>query len=368
MLNEIDELDQFRITVQHLEVCRELVLDGGEAKCRSALILFDHVCEVILFRILNEEFARDDFERKVIPERYPPKKRGQIRRSFHSKLEVVAKTNKLPVAVVTSLGILHSYRNATYHRDKHNPAVLNILARIAFVATADLFARTAAGFDNRGVGGQDAVEWLQRYGFGDSLIWFETVAKAIAKELKREVRPRLATVKEAFVADVQTRREAIRKMLGELFPSGGSEEIDRMLKRYEFRRQRPELESTLSQKFRTLNYRIAAGHGHEVTREEYAAAEAEFRTAYELQFEKFSATYRYGDLECMGDQLEPLCNEENFRAALVRYSNLDKQLTSFEQSTYRCYVEMEWAAEMQADIARGNRTRRLCLRPSQSLC
>jgi hypothetical protein len=140
------------------------------------------------------------------------------------------------------------------------------------------------------------VEWLQRYGLTDSLIWFETVARTIAKELKRDVRPRLATVKRAFVADVQTRLEAIRKMLAEPFPSGGSEEIDRMLKRYEFRRQRPELESTLSQKFRTLNYKIAAGHGDEVTREEYEAAETEFRTAYEMQFEKFNATCRDRDL------------------------------------------------------------------------
>ena len=73
MLNEFDELDQFRITVQHLEVCRELILDGGEAKCRSALILLDHVCEVILFRIINEEYARDDYVRSVTPELYPPK-------------------------------------------------------------------------------------------------------------------------------------------------------------------------------------------------------------------------------------------------------------------------------------------------------
>ena len=74
---------------------------------------------------------------------------------------------------------------------------------------------------------------------------------------------------------------------------------------------------------------------------------------YEMQFEKFNPTCQYRDLECIRNQLEPLSNEENFRAALVRYSTLDKQLTSFEQSTYRCYIEMEWAAEMQADIERG---------------
>jgi hypothetical protein len=353
MLQNTEELDQFRITVQHLESCRDLILEGGEARCRAALILLDHVSEVILYRIINQEYERDDMFRKVIPEKYPPKLRSQIKHSYHSKLEVVTNTHKLPIIVSKTLTVLHDYRNATYHRDKHNLVVLPIFARIALVATADLFARTAAGFGNRGIGGNDDVEWLQRYGLTDSLIWFETVARAIAKDLKRGVRPRLATVKEAFVTDVQTRLEAIRKILAELFSSVGSEEIDRMLKRYEFRRQRPELESRLSQKFRSLNYEIAAGHGDEVTLEEYEAAETEFRTAYERQFEKFNATCRHRDLECIGDQLESLRNEENFRSALIRYSTLDKQLTSFEQSTYRCYVEMEWAAEMQADIARG---------------
>jgi len=338
--------------VQHLESCRDLVLEGGEARCRAALILLDHISEVILYRIINQEYERDDMFRKVIPEKYPPKLRRQIRHSFRSKLDAVTKTHKLPVIVSEALTILHDYRNATYHHDKHNPAVLPVLARIALVATADLFARTAAGFNNTGVGGGEVV-WLQRYGLSDSPIWFETVARAIANELKRDVRPRLGAVKKAFVADVQTRLEAIRKMLGELFPGGGSEEIDRMLKRYEFRRHRPELESTLSQRFRALSYKIAAGHGDEVTREDYEAAETEFRTSYEKHFEKFKPSCRYIDLDGIQDQLKPVNGEKHFRAALAGYSMLDKLLTSFEQSTYRCYIEMELAAEMQADIARG---------------
>ena len=128
MLQDIDELDQFRITVQHFESCRDLILEGGEARCRAALILLDHVSEVILYRIINQEYERDDTFRKVVPEKYPPKLRGQIKRSFTSKLEVVTKTHTLTVIVSKTLTILHDYRNATYHRDKHNPAVLPILA------------------------------------------------------------------------------------------------------------------------------------------------------------------------------------------------------------------------------------------------
>src|SRR2546426_644918 len=95
MLREVETLDQFRITVQQLEVCRNLILQGGEAECRGALILLDHVSEVILHRILQEEIEKDEFTRKVIPERYPPKKRTEIERVFHAKLDAVANVNHL---------------------------------------------------------------------------------------------------------------------------------------------------------------------------------------------------------------------------------------------------------------------------------
>jgi hypothetical protein len=141
------------------------------------------------------------------------------------------------------------------------------------VAPADLFARTGAGFKGRGVAGRsDSLEWLQRYGLeSDSLICFETAARSIASQLKRGVRPRLTIVTNGFVADVNTRVAAIREMLTELFPDGSAELINRTLKWYEFKRTPPELESTLSEKLRALNYKIGSGHGDEVTREEYEA-------------------------------------------------------------------------------------------------
>jgi hypothetical protein len=67
VLREVEILDQFRITVQQLEVCRTLVLQGGEAECRGALILLDHVSEVILHRILQEEIE----EGRIYPKGYP---------------------------------------------------------------------------------------------------------------------------------------------------------------------------------------------------------------------------------------------------------------------------------------------------------
>jgi hypothetical protein len=353
MLQEIDELDQFRITVQQLEVCRGLILKGGEAHSRSALILLDHISEVILYRIMREEIERDEFTRKVLPQRYPPKKRSQIERVFHAKLDAVASVHHLPAVITTTLKILHGYRNAAQHQDKHNPAVLPVLARISLVATADLFARTAAGFKNRGIGGLSRpIEWLQPYGLDTGHVWYESVAKEIGRQLKRGVRPKLPLVNQSLATDISTRAEAVRNVLDEVF-DGDVAAADRMLKWYEFLRARWDLESKLSEKVRALDHKIAAGRGDEVTREEYLAADQEFQTAYDKEFNEFVPRDSYKTLDRIQSQVSSLASQKNFHSALSLYRSLDQGLTSLEASTTRGYHDIESYAELMSDIERG---------------
>src|ERR1044072_395621 len=353
MLQEIDELDQFRITVQHLEVCRNLILQGGEAHCRSALILLDHISEIILYRIMQEEIERDEFTRKVLPQRYTPQKRNQIERVFNAKLDAVANVHHLPAVIATTLKILHSYRNAAQHQDKHNPAVLPILARTSFVATADLFARTAAGFKNRGIGGLSRpIEWLQPYGLDTAHVWFESVATEIGRQLKKGGRFRLAVVKQSLATDISTRAKAVRNVLDEVF-EGDVAAADRMLKSYEFQRVRWDLESKLSQKVRALDHKIAAGRGDEVTREEYLAADQEFQTAYDKEFNQFVPRDSYQSLDRIQSEVSGFANQKNFHSALSLYRSLDQGLTSLEASTTRGYHDIESYAELMSDIERG---------------
>jgi hypothetical protein len=353
MRQEIDELDQFRITVQQLEVCRNLILQGGEAHCRSALILLDHISEVILYRIMQKEIERDEFTRKVVPQRYPPKKRSEVERVFHAKLDAVASVHHLPALITTTLKIMHSYRNAAQHQDKHNPAVLLILARISFVATGDFFARTAAGFKNRGIGGLSrSTEWLQPYGLDTGHVWFESVAKEIGRELKKGIRPKFAVVERNLATDISTRAKAVRNVLDEVF-EGDVAAADRMLKLYEFQRVRWDLESKLSQKLRALDHKIAAGHGNEVTREEYLAADEEFQTAYDKELNEFVQSDSYQTLDRIQSEVSGFADQKNFRSALSLYKSLDQELTSLEASTTQGYHDMESYAELMSDIERG---------------
>lgn len=64
---EEDELEQFRLIVEQLEVCRDLVLAEVGPKLRMALILLDNTAEVMLYRISRKAFEHDKKARRVIP-------------------------------------------------------------------------------------------------------------------------------------------------------------------------------------------------------------------------------------------------------------------------------------------------------------
>lgn len=350
----MDDLDQFRITLQQLEIARELVLTRGETGCRVSLILLDNVAETILYRIIQNEFESDDFTRAFVPERYPPNARRQIERVFAEKLNAVAKARLLPVPVVTTLLILHAYRNAAYHRDTHNPVVLPLLARVALIAVADLFARTRAGIRISGAGGhQEPIDWLERYGAGKAFVDFDVAARSIARQLKARVRPSLPVLVNGFAADITSRIANVRQVLTEQLPAPNEEEINRILKWFEFRHSNPDLESKLSEDYRALIYKISSGHEAEVTRDQYVSAETKFRSNYKYAHEQYQPRLTYAGLAAIEAIVSELYVASNYRRALQRYAALDAQVTTFEEVTSAAHRQFEYQVEMESNIRRG---------------
>jgi len=350
----VDEFDQFRITLQQLEIARDLLLSGDEAGCRVSLIVLDTVAEAILYRIVQTEFERDDFTRAFVPERYPPKTRRQIERVFAEKLEAVAKARRLPTSVVTTILILHGYRNAAYHRDTHNPVVLPLLARVALLAVADLFARTRGGIVIGAAGGyQQPLSWLEQYGFDNTFLEFNVAARSVGRQLKSRVRPALQVLINGFVVDLTSRIAAVRQVLTDKLPSPSEQETNRILKWFEFRHAHPDLESKLSVEYRTLNYKIAAGSGADVTRDEYVAAEETFRASYRSAHDRFEQRCTCAALASIEAAIPELQVSRNYRRALERYAALDEQVTTFEQITAAAHRQFEHDMEMESDMRRG---------------
>ncbi len=350
----MDELDQFRITVQQMEIARDLVLARAETGCRVALILLDNAGETMLYRIVQEEFESDAFTRAFVPERYPPKARREIDRLFAAKVKAVTTARRLPASVGATLLVLHAYRNAAYHRDSHNPAVLPLLARVALIAVADLFARTRGGIRTSGVGGyRKPMAWLQPYGFGETSVNLDVAARSIARKLKTRVRPTLPALVQGFASDIGSRISAVREVLTNRLAAPSEQEINRILKWFEFVYRNPDLESKLSEDYRALNYRIASGHGKEVTRDEYVDAEAKFRDGYRSAHEEYRPACMYAGLVAIETDVAKVNAAKDYRDAVQCYAALDARITTFEQVTFAARREIEYQSEMESDIRRG---------------
>src|SRR5262249_54128834 len=107
--------------------------------------------------------------------------------SFVKKVDLIAqyetahplsRHKKVPRENWTVLRIAHRYRNAIYHRDSHNPALVGILARLMLQATCSLFVSTQAGHWGTS-DGQRQLGDLNRYELTDEhgMLWPQKAAE-----------------------------------------------------------------------------------------------------------------------------------------------------------------------------------------------
>jgi len=145
-----DDFGRFILGAEQLSVCRELLLSASTPKQRMAVILLDSLAEALLYRVMQEAFLYSDqaWFSDLLP-LYPEKKRQRMRTHFAEKLKILREPSYAiavagyPAIVtetdITTMAIGHSYRNAAYHRDTHNPAVLATIGKMFFKSVSALF-------------------------------------------------------------------------------------------------------------------------------------------------------------------------------------------------------------------------------------
>lgn len=353
-LNELDDLEQFRLIVEQLEVCRDLVLTDVAPKSRMALILLDNAAEVILYRVSREALEDDVFFRRIVPARFSLKQRNAIERFFEPKLDFVASKNEIDVASVEMLRVLHRYRNAAVHRDTHNPTVIPILARLACVAVSRLFASTRGGVRPSMAGYKEPMDWLASYGLAGTFIDYEAAAKRIALQLQTGVEVSLQEAGRQLAEDLRERISRIRQVVSSELPLGDDTgRIDDMLKWFEFRDQFPDLEYKLSERYRSLRYKIGEGSGDEVSRDEFIAAEEEFHEKYDARFASYEPQLTFERLATFGESIDSLRQAAGFNELLAGYAQIDETVTLYERSVGAARDSYEAQVQMEVDISRG---------------
>jgi hypothetical protein len=171
-------IERLRLLTEQLEMIRRLLDNDSPVDVKVAIILLDNVADSLMYRYCLQEFESDSAISIVIKPRFTLKKRDEALRDFKAKANLLNSIAVLTREDSMILKIGHSYRNAAYHRDSHNPRVTNKLGRLLFVSVCNLF--TSYYKNGVSVGGKEE-KWLLRYGVRSNLINLEAVARIIAR-------------------------------------------------------------------------------------------------------------------------------------------------------------------------------------------
>lgn len=349
-----DEIDAFRQTLEQLEVCAELINSNSPTRAKIAIILSDNVAEIIMHRLWKGKFEWDDDIKWIVPQKYPLPKKRQIDRYYGSKIEELHQESSVSENIAKTLLICHKYRNAAYHRDQHNPSVDKIISVAIFHAVCDLFKEKTSGIRTSMAGGfNEPLNWLQKYGLKSTFINFADASSKIADSLKCRVYIKMAEATQTFKTDIKNRISAILDLIKNELPWKSSDELDPILKIYEFKECYPGLEDDLSKEYRALRYRIAAGKGDEVSREQYITLEEKYKREYQTKIVAFKQSTSYSTLMEVKRTAKPIDSADNLYTLLSIYYSCDEPLTKFERYLNSAALEWDRVVQMEIDLRRG---------------
>jgi hypothetical protein len=224
---EFDD-DRFFYDLEVLYECRALLLSDSTAKARMALILLDSLIDALLYRRLKLAYIVSEANWFMGIPRFPKSVRTSARKNFEERLRIarrpllgdVQSSSEPWVEDVEADVILigHSYRNAAYHRDTHNPAVIRPLAKLLFRAVAHAFARGHDELFNF----YPSREWrelLAPFGLSAEELGIGTrrqVATAVATKLSEGLDEPLDELAGRFADDLEARAAHIDDLTDEL--------------------------------------------------------------------------------------------------------------------------------------------------------
>lgn len=350
----MDEIAQFKIIVEQLEICCDSLKEKSITKYRIALILLDNISEILLHRSCQQTFKRDDFIKWIIPQQYSVAGKKKIQRFFDEKIKVIEKERNIPKQIAEILSIGHKYRNAIYHRDTYNSATIGLIAKILFIAVCDLFNETQCGIEASVIGGyKKSFEWLSPYNIKKSHINFPEASEIISKILKNKIPVNLSSSIAIFCSDLENRVKNIQKLIKDELPWKTPGEINHILKWFEFQETHPHLEDELSAEYRKYIYKSSQKEPVDISPGKLEQIKESFQKEYHAKVDSYRQTISYSTINKIAKNKDGLKRAKNIGEALSKYFTLDDLLSRLE-----CYIKLataEWdrRVQMEIDLRRG---------------
>ncbi len=341
-------IETLKLLSEQLQLTRTLLSRGSPVGAKVTIILLDNIADSLMYRRCCHEFERDTDFAFVRRQRFSRIERSEAFRDFKAKVNLLCSIGFLTPDDSTVLKIGHSYRNAAYHRDIHNPQVTHELGRLLFMSVCNV----VQSYYRNGVsaGGFEPHPWLADYGLRTDFIEFESAARTIVTQLVEGVSITLATARVAFQEDIDLRLSKVEQSIHDLPTWCVDAKLDEGLKWAEFSDKHPEEE--FSEELWEMNYRVANGNESAVNPRGYRIAESKAKKQREEAFKNFVPICTRNLLRKLRN-IESVKRAKSVRSLLSAYQNLDTTVSRFEASVEQIAISIERAAEIEEDIRRG---------------
>lgn len=340
------DLESLRLLTEHFEFIRNLLTSDSGVQFKTAVILLDSVADTLMYDIALREFDRQSAVAAIRRPKYDPQRREKIRRDFREKLSVTRDLDLIAEPERTVLQIGHSYRNAAYHRDSHNPRVSGLFGRVLLSTVMDLFVNF---FDVGITVGGVHESWLEPYGIRGSSFSFAAASRAVAVRLTDGIEFSLAELRSALEEDLTVRVGTNEQRIIRLPPPFDAH-VDEGLKRAEFDKKFPQ--ETFFGELHELHYKIVGRDSGNVSPKQYMETEDAANARITSALASFTPMASLATLQAIKDSRR-LAKAQNVSALLLGYEDLDSKLNSLEDALDGLEEAVDKALEYVDNLRRG---------------
>lgn len=364
--NEWDSFEELHIIVEQLELCQGLLRSRSHSKARAAVILLDHVADVLMYRVCNDDFEYQAVLEMVIPPSVPAEKRAEILFRFDKKVSYLSQTKHLIDGECASILLIgHRVRNFAYHRDYHNPNTISVVGRILYKTVCELLPILAQQGSHSYSSRTRGQTWVKKYGVTPGPFNFPEALSRVTDGLRLQLNINLSSAARTIRADLLKRYKRIRWTLDHWFSFKNDKDLDNMLKHYEFADVHLKELEKFRQPVKDVRYLVYDLHKdlppgewsklpvsperrHEIRRA-MIVAERNFQTRRRQAFCKFRQTITADSLRLMSRKMRQLYSVRSFSQLLSQYDFLERQLSRVESYVSRAESDLDAAI----DVARG---------------
>ena len=373
-----DEIDRFLVFVEQLQVAHELLADSTVAKGRTALVTIDNLAHLLLHRHAKAIFAAGEASRWARHKRYAKKEQRKILGDFNRMVNLAMQESDAPSwrstqrilddSDATVLRVGHTYRNNAYHEDRHNPALLPLLAVLYAHAVGRAFVRYHEGMGRHSIEPERAEE-VAAYGYdppADSLMRstrmfdFEDAAQTITRRLAGMTTVDENGLREWLADDIVARSDRCGRLMAAVVSDGMDlERVEWIFFWSQFWAEHAADERwlELEDERDELAARLPARGDRELSEEDRAiladhqwASEAYAERAHELQ-RGFKPTVKIADASRLARIGEALRTARDVPSLLTRYEQLDLKVENLERAVGEVVSAHAALVDAAVDIA-----------------